>query len=77
MLQLRKNSKGRFIVFSLLDDSGQSRTIVFLEGAEAEGWFGLSKILKRTLTEGHKKPSPTTRSDPFPSRFAAGRTGLS
>jgi len=32
-----------------------------------------TKILKKTLILGHKKPSPTTRNAPIPSRFAVGR----
>ena len=33
LLQLRKNSKGRFIVLSLLDNGGQARIVIFPEGA--------------------------------------------
>jgi len=69
LLQLRKNSKGRFIVLSLLGNGGQARTMIFPEGAKAEGCFGVTKILKETLIEGHKKPSPTPRNASIPSRF--------
>jgi len=49
LLHMRKNSKGRFIVLSRLGNGGQARTLIFLEGARAEGWFGVAKILKETL----------------------------
>jgi len=60
LLQLRKNGNGRFIVFSLLGNGGPSRTVIFPEGAEADGWFGVSKILKEILIKGHKKSSPSS-----------------
>jgi len=41
LLQLRKNVRGRFIVFSLFGSYGRSRTIIFLEGSNADGWFAL------------------------------------
>ena len=49
LLQLRKNSKGRFIVLSLLGNGGQARSVIFPEGAKAKGWFGVTTILKETL----------------------------
>ena len=52
---------------------GQSRTVIFPEGANAEGWFGVSKILKEILIEGHKKSSPSTMNAPPRSRFIVGR----
>jgi len=74
VLRLGKNSKGRFIVFSVSGNGGRSRTVVFHEGANPpEGWFGVTKVLKETLMDGHKKPSPTPRSAPIPPRFAVGR----
>ena len=73
LLQLRKNSNGRFIVFSLLGNGEQSRTISFPEGAKAEGWFGVSKILKEILIKGHKKSSPSPKNAPTHSRFTVGR----
>jgi len=33
----------------------------------------VTEILKETLIEGHKKPSPTPSSAPIRSRFAVGR----
>jgi len=73
LLQLRKNNNGRFIVFSLLGTGGQSRTVIFPEGAKAEGWFGVSKILKEILIKGHKKSSPSLMNAPPCSRFTVGR----
>ena len=49
LLHLRKNKNGRFIVFSELSYSGRPRTIIFQEGPKADGWFGVSKLLKETL----------------------------
>ena len=72
LLQLRKNGNGRFIVFSLLGNGGHSRTVIFPEGAKAKGWFGVSKILKEILIEGHKKLSPSMYAPPR-SRFTMGR----
>jgi len=43
--------------------------VIFPEGAKAVGWFGVTKIFKETLTEGHKKPSPPPRNAYVPSRF--------
>ena len=60
LLQLRRNGNGRFIVFSLLGDGGQSRTVIFPEGTKADGWFGVSKILKEFLIGGHKKSFPSS-----------------
>ena len=73
LLRLRKNSNGRFIVFSLLSNGGQYRTVIFPEGTKAEGWFGVSKILKEILIKGHKKSSPSPMNDPPRSRFTVGR----
>ena len=73
LFQLIKNSKGRFIVLSLLGNGGQGRTVIFLERAKADGWFGVTKILKETLIEGHKKPSPPPRNASIPSRFLVSR----
>jgi len=47
--------------------------VIFPEGAKAEGWFGVTKILKETLIEGHKKPSPPPRNASIPSRFPVSR----
>ena len=49
MLQLRKNRKGRFTVLSLLGNGGQVTSVIFPEGAKAEGWFRVKKILEETL----------------------------
>ena len=59
LLQLRKNVRGRFIVFSLIGGSGHSRTIVFPEGSNAlttilkvfDLWAsgGLPKLMSRSL----------------------------
>ena len=73
LLQLRKNTKGRFIVLSLLGNGGQVRSVIFPEGAKAEGWFRVTKILKKMLIEGHKKPHPPPRKGMFPSREPASR----
>ena len=72
MLQFRKNGKGG-LVFSLLGNGGWARTVIFPECAKVEGWFGVTTILKETLIEGHKKPSPSSRNASIPSRFAVGR----
>jgi len=69
LLQLKKNSKGTFIVLSLLGNGGQARSVIFPEDAKAEGWFGVTKILEETLIEGHKKPSPPPRNASIPSKF--------
>ena len=69
MLQFRKNSKGRFIVLSLLSNGGQTRTVFFHKGAKEEGWFGVTKILLETLIEGHKKPSSPPSNASIPSSF--------
>jgi len=74
LLQLRKNGNDRFIVFSLLGDGGQSRTVIFPEGAKANGWFGVSKILKEILIEGHKRSSPPSMAARPRSRLSVGRT---
>jgi len=34
--------------------SGRSRSIIFPEGPKADGWFGVAKLLKQVLMEGHK-----------------------
>jgi len=47
--QLRKNSKGRFIIFSLLGIGGQARTVIFPEDAKAEGSYEITRILKEIL----------------------------
>jgi len=75
MLQLRKSSKSRFIIFSLLGNGGRARTIILLEGAKVEGWFGVTKILKESEigVGGHENHSPIPRGTPFPSRVAEGR----
>jgi len=73
LLQLRKNSKGRFIALSLLGNGGLAKTMIFPEGAKAEGSFGVIKIFKETLIEGHKKPSHTTRNASISSRFPVSR----
>jgi len=52
LLQLRQNSRGRFIVFSLLGNFGRARTIIFPEGMKAEGWFSLTNLLKESLVGG-------------------------
>ena len=44
LLQMRKNKRGRFIVFSQLSYSGKSRTIIFPEGPKADGWFGITNF---------------------------------
>jgi len=36
LLQLRKNSKGRFVVLSLLGNGGRARSVIFPERAKAE-----------------------------------------
>jgi len=58
---------------SLLANGGQAGTVIFPEGAKAEGWFGVTKILKETLIEGHKKPSPPPRNASISSRFPVSR----
>jgi len=58
LLQLSKNVSGRFIVFSLIGGFGQSRTIIFPEGSNADGWFALTKILKEFLIYGNLEASP-------------------
>jgi len=73
LLQLRKNGNVRFIVFSLLGDGGQSRTVIFPEGMKADGWFGVSKVLKEFLIEGHKKSSPSSMAARPCSRLSVGR----
>jgi len=52
LLQLRKNARGRFLVFSVLGGSGRSRTVIFPEGSFADGWFAVSKTLKEFLIYG-------------------------
>ena len=47
--------------------------MIFPEGAKAYGWFGVTKILKETLIEGHKKPSPPPRNASIPSGFSVTR----
>ena len=74
MLQLRKNSNGRFIVFSLLGNGGQSRTVIFPKGRRL---VGVSKILKEILIKGHKKSSPSPMNAPPHSRFTVGRKNSS
>ena len=54
---MRKNKRGRFIVFSHLSYSGKSRTIIFPEGPKADGWFGIAKLLKETLIGASKASS--------------------
>ena len=52
--QLRKNTRGRFIVFCRRAHSGKSRTI-FRDSPNADGWFRVTKILTQMLileTEG-------------------------
>ena len=73
LLQLRKNNKGRFIVLSLLGNGGKVRTVIFPEGAKAEGWFGVTKVFKETLIEGHKKRSLSLRNAPIHSRLRVSR----
>ena len=73
LLQLRKNGNGRFIVFSLLGDGGQSRTVIFPEGVKADGWLGVAKILKEALIVGHKKSSPSSMNACPCSRFFVDR----
>ena len=73
LLQLRRNNKGRFIVLSLLGNDGKVRTVIFLEGEKADGWFGVTKMFKETLIEGHKKRSYSLRSAPIPSRLRVSR----
>jgi len=46
LLQLRKNKGGRFIVFSQFSYFGRPRTIIFTKGPKADGWFGVTKLLK-------------------------------
>jgi len=74
MLKLRKNRKGRFIIFSLLGIGWRARTVIFPKGAKAAGWFGVTRIIKETLIEGHKKPSLTPRSAAIPFGFDVGRS---
>jgi len=45
LLQLRKNKRGRYIVLSQLSYSG-SQELLF---SRADGWFGVTKLLKETL----------------------------
>jgi len=47
--------------------------VIFPEGAKAEGGFKVTKILKETLIEGHKKPPPPPRKASFPSRVPVSR----
>jgi len=56
-----------------LGNGGQARTVIFPKGAKAEGWFRVTKILKETLIEGHKKPSPPPKNASIPSRFSVSR----
>ena len=49
LLQLTRNKKGRYIVFSQLSYSGKPRTIIFSEGPKADSWFEVTKLLKETL----------------------------
>jgi len=62
LLQLRKNARGRFIVFSVFWGSGRSRTVIFPEGSSADGWFARTKILKEFLIYGNHEASPMQRS---------------
>jgi len=47
--------------------------VIFPEAAKAEGCFGVTNILKETLIEGHKKPSPPLRNASIPSRLPVRR----
>jgi len=47
--------------------------MIFPEDAKAEDWFGVTQILKETLIEGHKKPSPPSRNASIPCRFPVSR----
>ena len=66
LLQLRKSTRGRFIVFSRFAHSRKSRTIIFPWGPYADGWFGVTKLLKKMLISGYIKgrtlPCVTTTS---------------
>jgi len=57
LLQLRKNSRGRLIIFSQFGSSNCSRTIIFPERSNADGWFAfaLSKILKESFILGIRR----------------------
>ena len=48
LLQVRKN-KRKVHCFSQLSYSSRPRTIILPEGPKANGWFGVSKLLKETL----------------------------
>ena len=41
-------------MLSNFTNSGQSRSIIFLEGPYADGWFAIAKILKKVLIEANK-----------------------
>ena len=73
LLQLRKNARGRFIVFSVFGGSGRSRTVIFPEGSYANGWFALTKILKEFLIYGKHEASPKQRSTSVAFKSRVGR----
>jgi len=54
LLQLRKNSNGRFIMLSHFAYSGQLRTLIFPEGPKADGWFGVANLFKKVLIEANR-----------------------
>ena len=66
LLQLRKNSNGRFILLSHFTSSSQPRTLVFPKGPKPDGWFGVANLFKKVLIDANrawsgkqKRPSRT------------------
>ena len=57
LLQLRKNINGRFIMLIHYTNLDRSRSIIFPEGPNIDGRFGIAKLLKKVLIEGHKSLS--------------------
>ena len=41
-------------MLSFYGNSGRSRSIIFPEGPNADGWFGVAKLLKEVLIEANK-----------------------
>jgi len=73
LLLLRKNVRGRFIVFSLVGSFGRSGTIIFPDGSNADGWLALTKILEESLIYGNLEASSKQFSRPVARKFRVGR----